>query len=770
MNPTQRTARTGKRRLKAAGQTARAGRSRNASALLRLRSLGGLVVEIDADARLGQRAYFWNYVVRNRQRYSAESQNELRAESQRHLAEMGVSREALEKFAAHGFVEVSIPYTEEASGWEARIMPWESILSLATKQWRRDRRLVVIRRLERQPTEPPTVDIGARGTLLFVASAPGRLAKEFSFENEYRLVTAALSVSGTDRSRIDDPTLAELAQKIGTAHPAVIHLSGVDAHQAATFFDDWESGEDGFLLPDAARQPESVGAVRLSETLTAKGAHRPQLVAFNCYYSAARLAPMAVASGARLSIGFQDTIDDTLAEQFFAEFYTSWRSAGDPLRAFAQARLAISASHPTPQNGDVVLWSDSSLVPPDTQSFYAWLQQPPTAAQPPTTERAIETATEPAAGPVPIFVTAQVRERLNYSLLHNNASLFRTFKIQKSTDTVTPEVDILVELYVGEVTFPYRAVCCLEKLLTDYSDQIRVPLVAGVLRGRRESIQTSIFIEVKEGQRTIHRSTQRVTLLPADEWTDDPTEWQWLPSFVLPRDRAIASILTHAERYLRALADDSTTGFDGYQRLEEDGSNPEVVDLQVRATWAALVHETPLTYINPPPTYTQNSQRLRTPSMILEERRGTCIDLAVLFAACLEYIGLLPVIFLIKGHAFPGYWRRPVDQATLRNFGNVAPPAAMPADAEQNVSGPIAQRIPWVFAGVEAFREIAGAINSGGLVPVETVQLTRRGAFSDALELGVKNLATGWSFDALVDVQIARDAGVTPLPLFEDQL
>jgi hypothetical protein len=58
-------------------------------------------------------------------------------------------------------------------------------------------------------------------------------------------------------------------------------------------------------------------------------------------------------------------------------------------------------------------------------------------------------------------------------------------------------------------------------------------------------------------------------------------------------------------------------------------------------------------YINPPPTFTEKSQRLRTPSDIVMGKRGTCIDLTLLLAACLEYAEIYPVLFLLKDHAFP---------------------------------------------------------------------------------------------------------------------
>ena len=54
-----------------------------------------------------------------------------------------------------------------------------------------------------------------------------------------------------------------------------------------------------------------------------------------------------------------------------------------------------------------------------------------------------------------------------------------------------------------------------------------------------------------------------------------------------------------------------------------------------------------------------DSQRLRMPSTVRSHQAGTCIDLALLFAACLELVDIYPVIFLLKGHALPGWWRHP---------------------------------------------------------------------------------------------------------------
>ena len=65
---------------------------------------------------------------------------------------------------------------------------------------------------------------------------------------------------------------------------------------------------------------------------------------------------------------------------------------------------------------------------------------------------------------------------------------------------------------------------------------------------------------------TACEKTERVTLIPVDEWLDDTKNNPWLPSFVLPRDPAILKIINASRRYLIGIGDDPAAGFDGYQQ------------------------------------------------------------------------------------------------------------------------------------------------------------------------------------------------------------
>jgi hypothetical protein len=241
----------------------------------------------------------------------------------------------------------------------------------------------------------------------------------------------------------------------------------------------------------------------------------------------------------------------------------------------------------------------------------------------------------------------------------------------------------------------------------------------------------------------------------------------WLPSFVLPRDPAVCKIIAAAQRYLMAISDDPEARFDGYQSVDPGASDPyAAVHAQVRALWATLLYECALEYVNPPPTYTVSSQRLRTPSDVVAARHGTCIDLSLFVSACLEYIDVFPAIILLRGHAFPAYWRSDTDYTA---FAMGEPPAddnakgPVPPERTMRTQGAV-QRVGW-YIDASRYKEVLHYVQSGQLVPLESVWLTQRKSFADALEAGYTNLRSASEFDSLIDIRQAREQGVTPLPV-----
>ncbi|HLA79009.1 MAG TPA: CHAT domain-containing protein, partial [Vicinamibacteria bacterium] len=535
----------------------------------------------------------WSYTVRNRRRWASQ---ETVREQQAHrcVAELEGLGVELGKLGIEGasLIEVSIPYTREQEGWEARVFPWEYVLSAATRGLRSGP-LTVVRHLRRPALPVATAGGTAGAAAVIVESAPGALRQAYSFESERRLVESNLGLSCVP---LIDPTRERLRQAIAANQPAVVHLSGIDVHQAASLMSLPPAPDhgDGFLLSDENGAPDVVSALDLAALVTA-APRKPLLFACNAYHTAARISALAVAEGCQAAIGFQDEFDDGLAEMFFTSFYAAWsRLEHDPLPAFRWAWNDLRARRRDLKGTGIVLWTARSV-----------LDRPAPARAASGAERAQESPSEVREGNARDLMDVEARPcpSLNYSLLHNNRDLFQTFRIRKPKPGRIRGVEIEVILHVGNETFPYRATVDLLEPVTEIRERIRVPLTSALSRSLRESVHTVVYASVCWNGQTVYRNTERVTLLPPDEWQDDDENRIWLPSFVLPRDPAVLEIVDSAERYLKALRDDRTASFDGYQSIAPGAQDPsEAVDLQVQALWASLSFERRLGYINPPPT------------------------------------------------------------------------------------------------------------------------------------------------------------------------
>jgi hypothetical protein len=756
-----------------------------------LRPPGATRADPESVKWLQRAAMQWSHIARNRRRWAGvPSLARDQAERARALAAAcGFDDRKLIELARARVVQVAVPFVDTEIGWESRIFPWEFLLSSATQELRGGSPLTVLRQLKRKdsPKAPPDeVPAKAPAKVLYVECAPGNLQTLYSFASERTLVSASLRAGPqpveTQQERdwivLENPTPDRLRKTILDDRPEIVHLAGFDTHQGYQLLGRGADSElDGVLMreDDVKAGFVAVSPEQLASILTANGAHKPLLISCSFWNSAARVAALLVAYGARAAIAFQDTFDDALVEMFFAAFYRRYRAAGWNLRdAFVSAWERVRQQPVGLQGTGLVLWSEAPLVGPEEA------KAPRTEARELSLATALEaesTVVDPATvrpEDVDKYVRVQVDaiSEMNYSLLHNRQPLFKLFKILSLTPRRLIGIDVKVHLSAGDASATYRRTIDLKEGKADLTDRILVPLTAPLLRGVRETVNSSLLVEVTWGPHTLMRETSRVQLLPADQWcfADRDQSFTWLPSFVFPRDRAIGTLLEKAQRYVRVLRDDPTTGFEGYQAIDADRDDPtEDVDLQVQAIWSAIVHEWQLVYTNPPPTYSRrlDSQRLRTPTTILRDRFGTCIDTSLLIASCLELIGVYPVIVLLDDHAFPGYWRS--DEAHDRFHEMSTAWVAQMTVADHR--GAVASETPtqgWVLAR-GAYDEILRQVDEGNLVPIESTMLTENAGFWAAVEAARENFVPKSKFHSMLDIANARTAGVTPLPIWEAQ-
>ena len=770
----------------------------------------------------------WSKQAAQRYEWAARDldRKESRDAARKLLNDLGVSDETLRQLMHKTLIQVSIPWgekgqtsdswqTAESDNWEERIMPWELLLMQGMRSLDENVQVpCVVRRLcvqnanedSNAARKPPT-----KAILVTNCRRRDNDAVIASFEHERSVLETRLPHIAIER--INDVTRKLIEDSVKfPAKDAFLHFIA----EQRQLTENGSKGVSQVWLPQAEGQEDwadySIAAKSLGEA-------RPRLLALSFDYSGPRLAALAVAHGAQAAIGFQDSVSEELRVNFFARFYEEMAQTGG--LGLAQAfQVALKDVNPLLRGTGIILWSRSDLVPPLasygrgiltprrgakqlTKSAKAgkpdeMAPAPPPAASPPA-EAAPRSDEAISAIRAALWLGSQpeirTKSRLNYAMMHNQPSwdqvypypdpsgpLFDAFTLRRPAELArrsgndTPMALVRVTLQSGDVSSAWTRLVPLNRDSTPLARDIRVPLTSALARTLRESIHTLVDMEISVDGVPVFHECRSVTLQAVDEWQDDGVATFWLPSFVQPRDPAISALVRDARHILGALADDYHAAFDGYQ-----SDDPARVDLQAQALWAAVMQHWSVAYINPPPSFTTQSQRLRRPGDVLAERAGTCIDLALLFAAALEYVDIEPLLVLAPGHAYVAYCRKPREEGReLFTKNNVTANAAEPEAGEAVLSEAAAlgssamasasgerSLPPWAY-DQRQHRQIVKALKEGDIAALEATYLTRLMPFSAALAEGASKLGRRIDFDCLLDVRRARQCHVTPLPLIYD--
>lgn len=691
-------------------------------------------------------------------------------------------------------IEVQICYRKEDVDWTYRVIPWEFVISSVIKGIRPyekndAQRVPIVRHIVREDAKFPKLTRRPQDwRVMVVLSAPGFVSRIYQLDSEVDVVLDnGLNRGRADTARVQkvcylwNPTFAHLEAQIAEFKPDIVHFAGCDTHQALAVPDSGEFSEhesqamriqlgqvlkdtpqdliddvslnrDGYcLLHSDATHMQGIGSgiecVPYTRLPALFARHRPALACWNLYHSGNRTAALAVAEGgAGASIGFQDFVADEVAEEYFEEFYAALaQTRGQVTEAHALALNAVWRLKGSVRGAGIVLWTG-----------YSTLDQIDAAAVRRIAKSA-DTELEPVdANKGGIDFVVEVPDGLNYARLHQNQSPFEQFRVCVRKPYRINGVDVEVRLNGEDRDLVWRKRLDLMAPFVDLAPEISFPLTATIARSCRESVMTTVHVKVACGEDVLFSRTYKTRILPPDQWNFALHSAHSLSSFVFPRDPSVERLILASQKNMRVLRDDALAGFEGYQAETADE-----VDLQVQAIWATLLHDYRLGYINPPPVYSRaaDSQRLRTPSMVLEGGWGTCIDLTLLMAAAMELIDVYPVIVVLKAHAFVGYWRSPESRHAF---------------LQVNDAGWIRRDNNWDFVPrkpvngmfmTSSLHEVRHYADANDLVLLETTYLTTLDSFAAAIEAGRAHLDDEAEFDYMIDLISARGAGITPLPL-----
>lgn len=242
----------------------------------------------------------------------------------------------------------------------------------------------------------------------------------------------------------------------------------------------------------------------------------------------------------------------------------------------------------------------------------------------------------------------QLTEAINYAMQQNYIPVVRSIILTNNTHEPIRDVTVKIS---SEPEFIKPFQTDIEQLAPGEPVEIcpvKLVLLSEFLFSLTERLNGSIHIEVLCGGEKLNEGDSDIALLPYDYWQGHYILPELTAAFVTPNHPRIEEITAKAGMFLKKWTSDPA--FTGYQ-----SRNPNVVKKQVAAIYAALQAEN-IAYRNPPASFERLGQRVRMPYAVLEQKGGTCLDLSLLFASCLEAVGLNPLVIVITGHAFCGCW------------------------------------------------------------------------------------------------------------------
>lgn len=315
-------------------------------------------------------------------------------------------------------------------------------------------------------------------------------------------------------------------------------------------------------------------------------------------------------------------------------------------------------------------------------------------------------------------------DSLNYSLLHNRVQGIYTCSICNDSPTAWREVRLRLS---GEFVHPSEVILSeVPAGQTILVEGLEVKADAQRLLQEVEAISSELILDISVGEEAIAQVKLPLHVMAFDQWSGSGILPQIIASFVTPNHPLLSRVLVRAAEFMKKWTKDASLS--GYQY-----GHPTMVRYQVAAIFEALRGEG-LVYTNPPSSFEERGQRIRLVDKVLNEKLGTCLDLTLLYASCIEAIGLNPILIMVQGHAFLGVWLQEAFSAQLIND-----------DLEGLIKG--------TSDGVHDF------------VVVESTTLchTQGVDFEEAVRIARQQLRT-MNFEYFVDVYTCRLHGIRPLP------
>lgn len=335
---------------------------------------------------------------------------------------------------------------------------------------------------------------------------------------------------------------------------------------------------------------------------------------------------------------------------------------------------------------------------------------------------------EQKQAPCPLHMEVAGVDRINYALNQNKIPVIRQVTLVNRADCDLQNVILKIQANPAFALPLEKVIQLIPTGQTLVLDEIDLVLETSFLSALTERLLGTLQIELHHQGECLVAMTRGISILAFDEWQGTGNYPELLAAFVTPNHPLLAKILVRAADLL-----EQWTGNPALNAYQNQSANR--VRLQAAAIYGAL-QEQNIIYAVPPASFEQAGQRIRLCHAVLEQHLGTCLDLALLFAACLEAIGLHPLLVMLQGHAFVGLW---LEDLTF--------PETIQDD-------------PSVIS-----KRLTDDISEITVIECTLLTAGKSASFEQAVQSAADTFLNPQAFDFVIDVKRARMSGIWPLPL-----
>ncbi len=326
-----------------------------------------------------------------------------------------------------------------------------------------------------------------------------------------------------------------------------------------------------------------------------------------------------------------------------------------------------------------------------------------------------------------VTITVDVTPVISYAMAHTRISPVRSVEITNA-GPARQGAQLTIEVRDGQgvLSKPWTRALDLAADAAVVLSDIPLALAPDAMEQVEEARPGSITFVMTHGDEMLGACEQQVDVLAGHQWLAVPPGLaeELLATHVMPNAPQITALMPRVAELVGRKTGRAT--LDGYQ-----SEDPSRTDALAASVFEAL-QERGVHYAEPPASWADVGQKIRTPAEVIDGRLGTCLDTAVVLAAALEQAGVRPQIWLLTNHALLGYWRAEMN-----------PPAVT-----YDVS------------------ELMNYVDLGVLALVETTLVTAADTdFAEAAASGARTVRSDMTAVVRVlDVYAARRNHILPLP------